>query len=71
MHIAGVGCHTLLGHWTLMEDDTATWAGTTVGSAGICGSTGGIGGVKHFAHGFLSETGRLTYFASSQICMYI
>ena len=54
-----------------MEDDTATWAGTTVGSAGICGSTGGIGGVKHFAHGFLSETGRLTYFASSQICMYI
>ena len=54
-----------------MEDDTATWAGTTVGSAGRCGNIGGIGGAFQFRNGLLSETGRLTYFASSQICMYI
>ena len=71
MHIVIVGCHTQLGQQTLMEDDTATCAVTTVGSAGRCGNFGGIGGVFQFRNGFLSDTGRLTYFASSQICMYI
>jgi len=41
-----------------MEDDTATWAGTTVGSAGRCGNIGGIGGAFQFRNGFLGETGR-------------
>jgi len=54
-----------------MEGDTATWAGTTVGGAGRCGKIGGISGVVSFGHGLLKARGRLTYFASSQICMYI
>ena len=47
-----------------MEDDTATWAGTTVGGAGRCGKNGGIVGVPQFRNGLGKETGRLTYFAS-------